>query len=231
MSCPHETSRPNSKPDLYSRVTNAIIAELENGVRPWTKPWSTAHAQTRITRPLRHNGEPYSGINVVLLWCEAVARGFANATWMTFRQAQSLGAHIRKGETGSLVVYANRMIRTWDESAVTAGDEFQSVIAERLDRANLILLLVSSIFLASERLYNGQLQLAMKRFRDGKAVICPILVRPCLYEGAVFSKLHTLLPRNKVAVADWKNPDNAYEHIAQQISQFVDTLIENLKTP
>jgi antirestriction protein ArdC len=58
MSCPHETSRPNAKPDLYSRVTNAIIAELENGVRPWTKPWSAEHLASRITRPLRSTGEP-----------------------------------------------------------------------------------------------------------------------------------------------------------------------------
>lgn len=101
-----------SRADVYMRVTNRIIADLEQGVRPWTKPWSAGNAQTRITRPLRHNGEPYSGINVVLLWSEAVTRGFSSATWMTFRQALALGAHVRKGETGSLVVYANRITRT-----------------------------------------------------------------------------------------------------------------------
>ena len=98
--------------DIYTRITNRIIADLEQGVRPWTKPWSAGHAQGRITRPLRHNGEPYAGINVILLWSDALAKGFANATWMTFRQALALGAHVRKGETGSLVVYANRITRT-----------------------------------------------------------------------------------------------------------------------
>jgi len=104
----NETSRP----DLYSRVTNAIVADLERGVRPWTKPWSAEHLAGRISRPLRHSGEPYSGINVILLWAEAVARGFAAPTWMTFRQALALGAHVRKGEHGATVVYANRFTRT-----------------------------------------------------------------------------------------------------------------------
>lgn len=104
----NETSRP----DLYSRVTNAIVVDLERGVRPWTRPWSAEHLAGRITRPLRHSGAPYSGINVVLLWAEAVARGFTAPIWMTFRQALALGAHVRKGEHGATVVYANRFKRT-----------------------------------------------------------------------------------------------------------------------
>ena len=108
MTRPHETSRL----DLYSRVTNAILADLENGVRPWAKPWSAEHLAGRISRPLRHNGEPYHGINVVLLWSEAVANGYAAPIWMTFRQALQLGGHVRKGEHGAMVVYANRFTRT-----------------------------------------------------------------------------------------------------------------------
>ncbi len=51
--------------DIYTRVTNAIIAELEKGVRPWLKPWNAEHAAGRITRPLRVCGEPYKGVNVL----------------------------------------------------------------------------------------------------------------------------------------------------------------------
>src|SRR5258707_12030469 len=101
----NETSRP----DLYSRVTNAIVADLENGVRPWTNPWSAEHLAGRISRPLRSTGEPYSGINVILLWADAVAQGFSAPIWITFRQALALGGHVRKGEHGSTVVYANRI--------------------------------------------------------------------------------------------------------------------------
>lgn len=76
------------KQDVYERITNKIVEELEQGVRPWLKPWNAEHAAGRITRPLRFNGVPYQGINVLMLWAEAVAKGYAAPIWMTFRQAQ-----------------------------------------------------------------------------------------------------------------------------------------------
>lgn len=99
----------NRRPDVYTRVTEHIVRELERGTRPWLKPWSVEHTAGRITRPLRATGEAYKGINVLLLWSEAVANGYAAPIWMTFRQALSLGGHVRKGEHGSTVVYADRI--------------------------------------------------------------------------------------------------------------------------
>jgi len=98
--------------DIYTRITAQIVEQLENGVRPWVKPWNAEHAAGRITRPLRHNGQPYTGINVLSLWMSATAQNFAAPIWMTFRQALELDAHVRKGEKGSLVVYANSITRT-----------------------------------------------------------------------------------------------------------------------
>lgn len=107
--------------DIYSRVTEKIAADLEQGVRPWLKPWNAEHAAGRITRPLRHNGLRYNGINVLMLWASAVERGYAAPTWMTFRQAKELGALVRKAETGSLVVYANTITRR--ETDAETGEE------------------------------------------------------------------------------------------------------------
>ncbi|WP_287788091.1 ArdC-like ssDNA-binding domain-containing protein [Acidiphilium sp.] len=101
-----------ARPDVYSRITDKIIADLEQGVRPWLRPWSADHAAARITRPLRHNGIPYKGINVVMLWSAAMLKGYGAPIWLTFRQVQELGGHVRKGETGELVVYADRITRT-----------------------------------------------------------------------------------------------------------------------
>jgi antirestriction protein ArdC len=98
--------------DVYSRITGKIIADLEQGIRPWHKPWNADHAAGRITRPLRHNGIPYKGINVVMLWSAAMTKGYACPLWLTFKQAIELGGHVRKGETGELVVYANSITRT-----------------------------------------------------------------------------------------------------------------------
>jgi antirestriction protein ArdC len=100
------------KTDVYTRITNRIVADLETGTRPWLRPWNAEHAAGRITRPLRHNGAPYRGINVLTLWMETTTRGFACPIWMTYKQAIGLGGQVRKGEHGSLVVYADRITRT-----------------------------------------------------------------------------------------------------------------------
>ena len=98
--------------DVYSRITNKICADLEQGVRPWLKPWNAGHAAGRITRPLRWNGTPYRGINVVMLWAASAAKGYACPLWLTFRQALELGGNVRKGESGELVVFASAITRT-----------------------------------------------------------------------------------------------------------------------
>jgi hypothetical protein len=81
----------DQRSDTYSRITDKIIAELEQGVRPMAKPWSTGYTPGGVTRPRRHTGQPSSGINVLILWSEAIACGFISSRWMTFRQAIELG--------------------------------------------------------------------------------------------------------------------------------------------
>jgi antirestriction protein ArdC len=106
-----------TRTDIYTRVTTRIVAELEKGVRPWMKPWNAEHAAGRITRPLRHNGQAYRGINVLVLWLEAEAKGFAAPIWLTFKQAKELGAHVRKGEHGSPVVYASSFTKKEEDDS------------------------------------------------------------------------------------------------------------------
>ena len=117
-------TRPNepARPDIHTRITNQILAQLEAGVRPWIQPWTS---DGKVSRPLRHDGTPYNGINILLLWSEAAVRGFTAPTWMTFRQALALGGHVRKGERGSTVVYANTLVRT---ETSDAGEEATSRI-------------------------------------------------------------------------------------------------------
>lgn len=107
----HQQQAPRG--DIYARVTDRIVSSLEAGVRPWMRPWSVDHALARLpSLPLRHNGTPYRGVNVLLLWGEMVDKGYENPLWMTYKQAEALGAHVRKGEHGSLVVYADTFSRT-----------------------------------------------------------------------------------------------------------------------
>ncbi|PUB88017.1 MAG: antirestriction protein [gamma proteobacterium symbiont of Ctena orbiculata] len=119
------TKNSASRQDVYTRVTDKIIADLEQGVRPWMKPWNAEHAAGRISKPLRHNGQPYNGINTLMLWSASVTEGYSAPIWMTFRQAKELGANVRKGEKGELVVYANTITRTEENKK---GEEVEQVI-------------------------------------------------------------------------------------------------------
>ena len=138
------------KQDIYGRITAKIVAALEDGVRPWVRPWNAEHAAGSITRPLRYNGQPYTGINILSLWASASVQGFAAPIWMTYRQAVELHAHVRKGEKGSPVVYANSITRNETDtdsgvevardihflsrvnSVPTAGSIYATIVASKL---------------------------------------------------------------------------------------------------
>lgn len=115
-----------AKLDVYSRVTNKILADLEKGELTWLKPWNAEPAAGRMRRPRRANGVLYRGINILLLWGSALEQGFTSPFWLTFKQADALGAHVRKGEKGSLVVYADTIHKT--EADKDSGEEVEKDI-------------------------------------------------------------------------------------------------------
>lgn len=115
-----------SRVDLYQRVTNRIIEQLEQGVLPWQSPWKAVHAAGNPSRPLRFNGTPYSGINILSLWMEAECRGFVSPFYLSYRQAQELGGQVRKGEHGVKVVYANTFTKKEQNES---GEEVEREIA------------------------------------------------------------------------------------------------------
>jgi antirestriction protein ArdC len=82
---------------------------------------TSSHAAGHITRPLRGNGIPYQGINILMLWGAAMEKGYSAPIWMTFKQALALGGAVRKGERGSLVVFALTFTRT--EADTATGEE------------------------------------------------------------------------------------------------------------
>ena len=94
---------------LYAEITDKIIAEMEAGCVPWVQPWGTAAVKAPLSMPKNAaTGRGYSGINVLILWGAVIERGFVGQSWLTFRQALSLGGNVRKGERGTTVVYADR---------------------------------------------------------------------------------------------------------------------------
>jgi hypothetical protein len=92
---------------LYAEVTARVIGELEQGRLPWVQPWDGAACGCMMPQ----NGltkRSYSGINVLILWTAVIERGYSSQRWLTFRQALQLGGHVRKGEKGTVVCYADR---------------------------------------------------------------------------------------------------------------------------
>ena len=98
---PAPTSRTR---DIAAEVTNMIVARLEAGTAPWTRPWSLTGEGGR---PLRHEGTPYTGINCLWLWAIADTYGHRSRYWMTARQAHELGGRVRRGARASMSVYAS----------------------------------------------------------------------------------------------------------------------------
>jgi len=115
--------------NLYDDITDKIIAELEAGRVPWVQPWGTAAAKGPLALPKSAaSGRQYSGINILVLWGAATEHGFTSQSWLTFRQALSLGGHVRKGERGTTVVYADRFVPACEERrAHETGEEAQAI--------------------------------------------------------------------------------------------------------
>lgn len=92
-----------SRIDLYQSVTDRIIAALEAGTPPWVCPWSGVPGTSAPANLA--SGRPYRGINVLLLNVQAMLAGYTFNRWLTYRQAQALGAQVRRGESGTQVVF------------------------------------------------------------------------------------------------------------------------------
>lgn len=112
---------------LYQDITDTIIGQLEQGCFPWVQPWAGSAAPLGLPRNAatrRH----YSGINILILWGAVVARGFAGQSWLTFRQALSLGGSVRKGERGTTIVFADRFTPEAErQRAQRTGDAAQAI--------------------------------------------------------------------------------------------------------
>jgi antirestriction protein ArdC len=128
---PNSASRAGrqDRANLYQEITDKIIAELEAGRVPWVQPWGENTASAPLGVPQNAaTRRCYSGINIIILWTAVIERGFSGQSWLTFRQALGLGGHVRKGEKGTTVVYADRFIPDEERRrAAEDGDEPQAV--------------------------------------------------------------------------------------------------------
>ena len=106
---------------LYDKITRDIVAHLEQDNPPWHRPWAVN--RNGAARPVRENGVPYKGINVLILWAAALDAGYVSGCWMTYRQASKIGAQVRRGERATRIVFAKTFTKSVRDPASGEMDD------------------------------------------------------------------------------------------------------------
>ena len=112
------------------------------------------------------------------------------------------------------------VITGWHDRKIGAGSEWRGVIDEQLERAQIILLLVSADFLASEYISDVELSRALERHDAGEARVIPVILRPVDWTTAPFARLQAL-PKDARPVTRWRNRDEAFANIAEGLRKLV----------
>ncbi len=125
------------------------------------------------------------------------------------------------------VLKRSSKVQTWSDRKLVAGEEWDAAIMTELAKANIILLLISVDFNASDFIWDKELTAAMDRHEAGSARVVPIILRRCDWDDLPYAKLQAL-PRNATPVTEYENQDQAFTEVAQAIDMLVDQM--NVRT-
>jgi hypothetical protein len=118
------------------------------------------------------------------------------------------------------------LIDAWHDQKIKAGDEWDKSISKNLERANVVLLLVSIDFINSKYCNDVELVQALAMHEAGQAVVIPVILRACLWQHSGFAKLQAV-PKNGKPVCSWANRDEALMDVADEIKKMVDEKVGN----
>lgn len=119
-------------------------------------------------------------------------------------------------ETHLVMLKRQGVINTWHDRRIVAGDEFDGEISENLESADIILLLVSPYFLASNYCYDVEMTRAMERHEEGLARVIPVIVDPCDWHSTPFGKL-LAMPRDGKPISKFPNKHDAFLEVTKAI--------------
>lgn len=132
-------------------------------------------------------------------------------------------------DTHLTILKGNEFIHTWDESQIAAGEERTGIITQQLQRADIILMLVTPNLFVSDDIYEKQLQLALQRHQNKETVVIPILMKSCLWQDSILGKLPTILPRNRRPLDLQANQDAAIADIFNQLKGWCEKIYKRKK--
>lgn len=116
------------------------------------------------------------------------------------------------------------LIRDWHDRCIQAGDSWKGAIDENLEKAQIVLLLVSAQFLASNYCFDVEMKRALERRTQGQTRVIPIIVRPCDWNTTPIGALQAL-PKDAKPVVEWQSVDAAWTDVVRGIRLIVETLV------
>jgi hypothetical protein len=108
------------------------------------------------------------------------------------------------------------LVDTWHDGRLTGGENWDKSISDKLEKADIILLLISIDFINSIFCYEIELERALELHEQQKARVIPVILRDCLWRHMQFAKLHAL-PKDAMAVMAWDNIDRAFTNVAEGV--------------
>ncbi|MCB2358673.1 toll/interleukin-1 receptor domain-containing protein [Clostridium estertheticum] len=114
----------------------------------------------------------------------------------------------------------NDIIETWNDRCITVGSELEEEILSNLENADIILLLVSPYFLASNYCYDKEMNIALNRHENGNALVIPIILKACDWLNSPLKKL-TVTPKDGKFIKGWTDEDEAYFQVKQDIENAI----------
>ena len=132
----------------------------------------------------------------------------------------------KKLETHLMSLQHQNVIRTWHDGKISPGAEWEKEIHANLERAQIILLLISADFIASKYCYGVELSRALERHKAGQACVVPVILRPCDWQSTPIGNLQAV-PKEAKPVTLWKNRDEAFADIAAAIRKVSIELSKN----
>lgn len=131
--------------------------------------------------------------------------------------------HRREIEKHLSVLKSQGLINAWHDRMIPVGSDWHHQISTHLDKASIVLFLVSADFLASDYINGVEMKRALELAAQGCAVVAPIILRSCDWSAGPLGKFQAL-PRDARPVTQWPNRDDAYTDITKRLRQLVGEL-------
>ena len=116
------------------------------------------------------------------------------------------------------------LLDDWHDRKISAGDQWDTAIADALRAADIVLLLVSIDFINSRYCYDIEMESALERERRGDVVVIPVIARNCMWKTTEFARLQAT-PTDGKAIASWTDRDEALTVVAQRITEVAERLM------